>query len=75
MSQRILYILSPGTNISPFDVTIAVDAGYDQVLPFTGIEAKDIIPMVQDAIFCDPRSGLMIPEYLSVAGMSTSRQI
>ncbi len=49
-----LYILVPDTHISPFDVTIAADSGYTQILPFTGIKAEDIVPMVQDAIFCRP---------------------
>ncbi len=54
MSQRILYILVPDNNISPFDVTIAADAGYSQVLPFTGVKPDEVIPLVQDAIFCRP---------------------
>jgi methylene-tetrahydromethanopterin dehydrogenase len=54
MTQRILYILVPDTNISPFDVTLAADAGFTQILPFTGVKAEDVIPMVQDAIFCRP---------------------
>ena len=54
MAKKILYILVPGSNISPFDVTLAADSGYDMVLPFTGISNKDVIPMVQDAIFCRP---------------------
>ena len=54
MTQRILYILVPDSNISPFDVTLAADAGYTQILPFTGIKAEDVVPMVQDAIFARP---------------------
>jgi len=52
MSQKILYMLVPGTNISPFDVTLAADAGYNMVLSLTGIQNKDVIPTIQDAIFC-----------------------
>ncbi len=54
MSQRILYILVPDNNISPFDVTMAADAGYTQILPFTGVKTEDVVPLVQDAIFCRP---------------------
>ncbi len=54
MSQRILYFVSPGTNISPFDVTMAADSGYDMVTPLTGIVNGDITALVQDAIFCRP---------------------
>ncbi|MBL1141527.1 MAG: methylenetetrahydromethanopterin dehydrogenase [Proteobacteria bacterium] len=54
MTQRILYILVPDTNISPFDVTLAADAGFSQILPFTGVGPDDVVPLVQDAIFCRP---------------------
>ena len=54
MAQRILYFLTPGDNISPFDVTIAADAGFDMVIPFTRVDPKSITGLVQDAIFCRP---------------------
>ena len=54
MTKRILYFLTPGENISPFDVTLAADAGFDMVVPLTKIEAKNIAAVVQDAIFCRP---------------------
>ncbi|GAB4275020.1 MAG: methylenetetrahydromethanopterin dehydrogenase [Methylomicrobium sp.] len=54
MTQKILYILTPIDNISPFDVTIAADAGYNQILPFTKIQPEHVVGMVQDAIFARP---------------------
>jgi len=54
MTKRILYFLTPGENISPFDVTLAADAGFDMVVPLTKIEAKSTAAVVQDAIFCRP---------------------
>lgn len=54
MSKRILYFFTPGTNISPFDVTLAADAGFDMVIPFTGVQPEQVTAMVQDAIFCRP---------------------
>ncbi|MFO1436328.1 MAG: NAD(P)-dependent methylenetetrahydromethanopterin dehydrogenase [Gammaproteobacteria bacterium] len=54
MTQRILYFLVPGSNISPFDVTLAADAGFDQVIPLTGIRPESVTSIVQDAIFCRP---------------------
>lgn len=54
MTQRILYLLVPDTNISPFDVTLAVDAGYTQILPLTGVKPEDVVALVQDAVFCRP---------------------
>lgn len=54
MSQNILYMLAPGSNISPFDVTLAADSGFNLVLPLTGMDNDDVIPTIQDAIFCRP---------------------
>jgi methylene-tetrahydromethanopterin dehydrogenase len=54
MTKRILYFLTPGENISPFDVTLAADAGYKMVIPFTKVEPMKVAAMVQDAIFCRP---------------------
>ena len=46
MTKRILYFLTPSENISPFDVTIAADAGFDMVVPFTKLEPKQVSAMV-----------------------------
>jgi methylene-tetrahydromethanopterin dehydrogenase len=54
MTKRILYFLTPGENISPFDVTLAADAGFDLVVPFTLVDPKTVTGLVQDAIFCRP---------------------
>ena len=54
MSQKMLYILNPDDNISPFDVTMAADAGFDQIIPLSNVKPKNISGLVQDAIF--PRS-------------------
>jgi methylene-tetrahydromethanopterin dehydrogenase len=54
MAQRILYFVVPGGNISPFDVTLAADAGFDQVIPLTGVRPETVTALVQDAIFCRP---------------------
>ncbi|MEO0421891.1 MAG: NAD(P)-dependent methylenetetrahydromethanopterin dehydrogenase [Pseudomonadota bacterium] len=52
--QRILHVLVPGEQVSPFDLTMALDAGYDNVLPYTNAGADEVVPLVQDAIFCRP---------------------
>ena len=54
MTDRILYILTPGSNVSPFDVTLAADSGFTKILPFTNIDKQQVVPMVQDAIFARP---------------------
>ncbi len=52
--QRILHVLVPGEQVSPFDLTMALDAGYDTVLPYTGVGADEVVGLVQDSIFCRP---------------------
>ena len=54
MSNKMLYILNPGDNISPFDVTMAADAGFDQIIPFPHVNPENVKAMVQDAIFARP---------------------
>lgn len=51
MSKAILHLLTPGTNVSPFDVNMAADAGYDVIVPYTGVTAETVAGMVQDAMF------------------------
>jgi methylene-tetrahydromethanopterin dehydrogenase len=52
--KKILYFLTTDKNISPFDATMAADAGFEIVMPITGIEPKQVTAIVQDAIFCRP---------------------
>ena len=52
--KHILHLLSPLKHASPFDVHMALDAGYDAVLPYNNVTLDDITPLVQDAIFSRP---------------------
>ena len=50
----ILHILSPLPHVSPFDITMACDAGFDAVMPYPNVTLQEISSLVQDVIF--PRS-------------------
>ncbi|AGK59512.1 NAD(P)-dependent methylene tetrahydromethanopterin dehydrogenase [Hyphomicrobium denitrificans 1NES1] len=50
----ILHFLSTQSFASPFDVNMAVDAGYKVVVPHTGVRLNDTRALVQDAIFSRP---------------------
>ncbi len=50
-SPYILHMLSPLRHVSPFDVNMALDAGFNAVVPYTGVELRDVPGLVQDAIF------------------------
>ncbi len=47
----ILHMLSPLKHVSPFDVNMALDAGFASVVPYTNVEASEVSGLVQDAIF------------------------
>ncbi len=49
--KNILHMISPQENVSPFDVNMACDAGYDLVIPYTNVNLTDVKGLVQDAIF------------------------
>ncbi len=49
--KNILHMISPQGNVSPFDVNMACDAGYDLVIPYTNVNLSDVKSLIQDAIF------------------------
>lgn len=44
-------MFSPLKHMSPFDVNMALDAGYDSVTPYTGVTLDEVTALVQDAMF------------------------
>jgi methylene-tetrahydromethanopterin dehydrogenase len=48
---RILHMLTPLKHMSPFDVNMALDAGFDATIPYTNVTVEDVKGLVQDAIF------------------------
>lgn len=55
MAQKhILHMLSPLEQVSPFDVNMALDAGFDAVVPYSRVAPGDVTGLVQDAIFSRP---------------------
>ena len=51
---KILHMLDPRAHVSPFDVNMAVDAGFEVVVPYPGATLDDVAGLVQDAIFSRP---------------------
>ena len=47
----ILHMITPEKNLSPFDVNMAIDAGYEAIIPYTEIGTEEVGALVQDAIF------------------------
>jgi len=49
--RYILHMFTPSGQMSPFDINMAVDAGYDVVVPYCRVTAEEIRGLTQDAIF------------------------
>lgn len=47
----LLHMFTPAGNVSPFDVNMAYDAGWDAAIPYTSVQTEDITGLVQDTIF------------------------
>jgi methylene-tetrahydromethanopterin dehydrogenase len=52
--KHILHMLTPLRQMSPFDVNMALDAGYDAVVPYTDVTLAEVTGLVQDAMFSRP---------------------
>ncbi|MDZ5696172.1 NAD(P)-dependent methylenetetrahydromethanopterin dehydrogenase [Chelativorans sp. M5D2P16] len=52
--KNILHMITPLSQMSPFDVNMALDAGFDAVVPYVNAELADVTGLVQDAIFSRP---------------------
>ena len=49
--DSILHCLTPAANLSPFDVNMAIDAGWQHCIPYTGLGIGEVPALTQDAIF------------------------
>jgi methylene-tetrahydromethanopterin dehydrogenase len=55
---RILHMITPLKHMSPFDMNMALDAGYDDAIPYTNVTIDDVYGLVQDAIFSRSPDGI-----------------
>jgi len=54
----ILHMLTTAKNLSPFDVNMALDAGWISAIPYINVEPSEVRGLVQDAIFSRSPKGL-----------------
>lgn len=47
----ILHMFTPGKQMSPFDVNMAADAGYQVIVPYCDVGLEHVTALTQDAIF------------------------
>jgi methylene-tetrahydromethanopterin dehydrogenase len=51
-------MIDPNVHNSPFDINMAVDAGYEVVVPYSGVKLEEVSTLTQDAIFSRGPSGV-----------------
>jgi methylene-tetrahydromethanopterin dehydrogenase len=51
MAKNILHMMTPLAHMSPFDVNMAIDAGYDATVSYISVSLDEITGLVQDAMF------------------------
>ena len=54
----ILHMFTPGRQMSPFDINMAADAGYQIVVPYSGVDIGAIGGLTQDVIFSRGPTGV-----------------
>jgi methylene-tetrahydromethanopterin dehydrogenase len=54
----ILHLITAAKNASPFDVNMAFDAGYENIMPYIGVTLNEVMGLTQDAIFSRSPSGI-----------------
>lgn len=54
----ILHLFTPEKNLSPFDVNMALDAGWTAAVPYLHVESGEVQALVQDAVFSRSPSGV-----------------
>jgi len=69
--KRLLYIVAAEPHVSPFDVNMAYDAGFDAVLPYPGVKAAAVRGLVQDVMFSrGPKGARASALMIASAGLS-----
>jgi methylene-tetrahydromethanopterin dehydrogenase len=54
----ILHMFTPGRQMSPFDINMAADAGYQIVVPYSDVGAASITGLTQDVVFSRGPTGV-----------------
>lgn len=56
--RSILHMLDPMTHNSPFDINMAMDAGFDVLMPYSNVKLDNVHGLTQDAIFSRSPAGV-----------------
>ncbi len=56
--RSILHMFDPMQNNSPFDINMALDTGFDVLMPYSNVKLENIQSLTQDVIFSRSPSGI-----------------
>jgi methylene-tetrahydromethanopterin dehydrogenase len=56
--KTVLHMFDPMPHTSPFDINMAVDAGFDHIFPYDNVTLEQVTGLVQDAIFSRGPTGV-----------------
>ncbi len=57
-TRTVLHMLSPRPQVSPFDINMAVDAGFDTIFPHANVTPEQVYALTQDIIFSRGPAGV-----------------
>lgn len=56
--RAVLHMFDPMPHVSPFDINMAIDAGFEVIVPYSNVKAEEVHGLVQDAIFSRGPAGV-----------------
>lgn len=56
--RSVLHMFDPMSHVSPFDINMAVDAGFDLIFPYANVQPEQVNGLVQDTIFSRGPAGV-----------------
>lgn len=56
--RSVLHMFDPMSHVSPFDINMAVDAGFDLIFPYDNVQPEQVNGLVQDTIFSRGPAGV-----------------
>ncbi len=58
MQAYLIHMFDPSPHVSPFDINMAADAGFDMVIPYSNVLLEQVHGLVQDTIFSRDKTGV-----------------
>lgn len=71
--RRLLYVLTADKHVSPFDVSMGHDAGFDAVHPYPSVSVDEVRGLTQDLMFArGPRGAAATALFIATADLATA---